>query len=692
MACCLGILVGALAAAATWFLLPPPKPMISTQLHIPPGSPFLFKTAEPTQDLQNHQRAQAVMVKSRLVLGGVLRDPKVAALPVLADKDDPLEWLTEQVKVDFTLAPEVMRISMQGHETDQLVDLVNAIRKTYLREVVERERSLRHLRLTRLGELRLKHDEQFQRIREGQREIEEKAGGRDARVRGHLNAFVQQYLGQAERELLQTRSDLRKAKIELEALKAKEAMFSELKVSEADVEEAVAKDAKVQALEAEVARRQGLLRETIARSAKKEASGAARGSRARLADARNDLEAQRRSLRPEIIRRLRERARSDLRTGIIILQGRIATLQKYDVELDDEVKTLRKRLVDLVKQGGRLEANLEDAGSLTEMLKKITDEEQKLKVELEAPSRVHVLEEAFVLRGNVKTRQALMAGLAGLGGLALVFLVVAWLQYRARLIDTVDEVAGGLGMRIVGTLPEASRRGRRVVVKGSAEEAVAHSVLTESVDAARSTLLFMAQQEHLKVFLVTSAFSREGKTSLVSHLAVSLARAGRKTLLIDGDLRNPTVHRLFQLPSDVGFSEILRGEVEPTGATQPTGLGELSVIPAGRFDTKAIRALAQGRAGEVLAALRGQYDFILIDSSPVLPVADALLIGQHADGALLSILRNVSRMPAVYATSQRIETMGIRMIGVIMNGVQGELYGSLYPYMTKAKTVVEATT
>src|SRR5205823_4998314 len=148
----------------------------------------------------------------------------------------------------------------------------------------------------------------------------------------------------------------------------------------------------------------------------------------------------------------------------------------------------------------------------------------------------------------------------------------------------------------------------------------------------------------VQVVMVTSALPGEGKTSLSTHLAISLARAGFNTLLIDGDLRRPAVHRLFDAEVGPGFNELLRGEVGLAAVTRPTLVPGLSLIPAGQWSPHSTQALSQDGTGTLLKPLRSQYDFIIVDSSPILPVVDPLLLGQHADAVLFSILHDVSRL------------------------------------------------
>ncbi len=168
-----------------------------------------------------------------------------------------------------------------------------------------------------------------------------------------------------------------------------------------------------------------------------------------------------------------------------------------------------------------------------------------------------------------------------------------------------------------------------------------HNRLTESVDAIRTTLLSAARYDALRRIMVTSAVGGEGKTLLSCHLAVSLARAGYRTLLVDGDLRRPSVHKVFGIELGSGLSELLRREAEPAAVVHPGPLEGLSVLTAGQADHRAVQQLARTSLGDALDQLSEGYEFVVIDSAPVLPVADAQLIAQHVDGVVFSVMRNV---------------------------------------------------
>ena len=143
----------------------------------------------------------------------------------------------------------------------------------------------------------------------------------------------------------------------------------------------------------------------------------------------------------------------------------------------------------------------------------------------------------------------------------------------------------------------------------------------------------------------------EGKTSLSTYLATSLARSGMRTLLIDADLRSPSIHRLYDLPAAAGLSEVLRGEVEwPMRSVRPP-LPTCTSWPPG--DATGRPSACSRRAASVLSSneLKERFDFVIVDSSPILPVADGLIIAQHVDAVLFSIFRDVSSKTKVPAAS-----------------------------------------
>jgi capsular exopolysaccharide synthesis family protein len=200
-----------------------------------------------------------------------------------------------------------------------------------------------------------------------------------------------------------------------------------------------------------------------------------------------------------------------------------------------------------------------------------------------------------------------------------------------------------------------------------------HGLLAESVDSIRATLIHTTLVDSPRVVLVTSADACEGKTTVASQLAASLARCGKRTLLVDGDLRHPAAHRIFELPQEPGLCELLRRQIDGEAAVHPTLSPNLWVMPAGRCDVHSVQALSGDSLAQAASAWRSHYEFVIIDSAPVLKVADPLLFGQHVDTTILSVLRDVSQTPRVFEASERLRSVGISVLGAVVNGVNEQV-------------------
>jgi len=197
-------------------------------------------------------------------------------------------------------------------------------------------------------------------------------------------------------------------------------------------------------------------------------------------------------------------------------------------------------------------------------------------------------------------------------------------------------------------------------------------------------LLHASRVNSTRAVMITSAMKGEGKTSLAAHLATSLARAGRKTLLIDCDLRRPRLHQLFDVARLPGLCELLRGEAEVNDVIRPTPADDLNMIPAGHCDGIALQAIAQDGFREILTLLKKRYDFIIIDSAPVLPVVDTMLLSQQVDAVLFSIMRDVSRVPHVHAAHERLASLGVKMLGAVVSAAERRDYMHMYDYEYQA--------
>jgi capsular exopolysaccharide synthesis family protein len=189
--------------------------------------------------------------------------------------------------------------------------------------------------------------------------------------------------------------------------------------------------------------------------------------------------------------------------------------------------------------------------------------------------------------------------------------------------------------------------------------------------------------------LITSAIGGEGKTTLAAQLAARCGSAGMSTLLIDADLHRAGLCKLLDVPEGIGLSDVLKEEATTDDAVIPVQGGTFYLLPAGTpiQDTpiQDTSRVFQGRQlGLLITRLRQKYDLIIIDSPPVRPVPDALILGRWADGAVLAARYDISRFPQVERARRQLDNAGIAIMGTVINGMRSsDSYYGRYSFSRK---------
>jgi polysaccharide biosynthesis transport protein len=672
----LGVLGSTLAAALAWCLVPPTNYTAESLLLVEAAQPTLIAaTKEYRSDPETDRLTQVALIKS-WVLSKVVVQPEVAELNVIKKQRDPAEWLERQIKAEFK--GKILSLALSTDNRTEVTTLVKAVTRTYIDEVANKEKLQRLDRNASLEAHYDKLDKQLESKRKLLRGLSTSVGSKDKQSLSMQQRLAVSRQSIAEEELLRTQSDLKRAMAELKVLQNREQKKDAADLPEAvapeevpDVEKAIQNDPEVQKLlqieeqlEALIARNRRVARDPgdpSIRNPLRDLAATRKQRRALVSRLRSELQAPRGAAPPEV----RQKAESSLAS----LQDQIEVMAGLEKDLREEVGKFSGDTQKLDSQAMEMESIQAEIKSAEEMAKLIGGELEVLKIELQAPDRVRLIKEAKAPLAMDASRQFNLTGMAAGGAFGAIILLISFWEFRAQRIGSLDEVTHGLGIRVVGTVPVKPRSISSALPNPeSLREQLWQHQLMESVDATRVMLTHAARVDSLRVLLVTSAVGGEGKTSLASHLATSLARSGQRTLLIDGDLRRPMVHRLYDQPPGPGFSELLRGELGAEDVIRATSLNNLWVIPAGEYSEHALSVLAQPRSRNLFDQLRGQFDFIVVDSAPVLPVADTLLLAQHVDGALFSILRDVSQVPRVHAAHARIAALGVPILGAVLSG------------------------
>ncbi len=256
-------------------------------------------------------------------------------------------------------------------------------------------------------------------------------------------------------------------------------------------------------------------------------------------------------------------------------------------------------------------------------------------------------------------------------------------KQAGRILDPSD-LPSKARLNVIGLVPPLPKNRARLGLTSAAQQRSQMDVerFIQSLDQLRVIICGRGDSNGRlrRSLLITSAGENEGKSTLAAQLAERSVNAGLLTLLIDADLRNPTLSRMFDRPDSVGLANVLRGELlaeEAIGVVAEAG--GFHFLPAGLVRDDLSRLLQSDRLGRLLESARESFDLVLVDSPPVLPVADALTIGQWVDGAIITVRHKVSRLPLVERATRQLASVGISIVGAVVSGVKDRhapYYGS----------------
>ena len=284
-----------------------------------------------------------------------------------------------------------------------------------------------------------------------------------------------------------------------------------------------------------------------------------------------------------------------------------------------------------------------------------------------------------------KPVQDALLGLAvGLAlGLAVAFLLNS-LDDRLTSKESAEHVGGGPVLAMTPVVASWRRQTQKPVVVSLTEPT---SPAAESYRSLRTSLQFVRQEQQLRSLVVTSPGVGDGKTSTLANLGVVFAQAGERVVLVSCDLRRPRIGEFFELDEQAGLTSVLAGQRTLEEVILPVpGIDRLSLLPAGPVPPNPAELLNSASAQKIFARLRDDFDLVLIDSPPVLPVTDAAILSQHADATLMLAAAGQTRRGDLRRAVEKLDQVGATILGIVLNKVtrhSGRNYGYGYSYTYK---------
>lgn len=296
-------------------------------------------------------------------------------------------------------------------------------------------------------------------------------------------------------------------------------------------------------------------------------------------------------------------------------------------------------------------------------------------------NNVRIIDPAIVPEFPVKPKKGVNLILGLLGGITIGLLSAFLVEMLDQSVRSQDDVEQKLGQPFLGLIPQT------IVKPGKGHEPLLSETLSLTSEAFRNlrTMVdFAGVGGKGKVILVTSSVQGEGKTYVASNLAVTFAQLGENVLLLDGDLRRPSVHRSFGLSSEKGLSDFLvsgRHAEEALQSVVASDIPGLAVMPCGPRPPNPSELLNTPRLGALIAWARERYDRIVVDCTPMFPINDTLLWGRHVGSAVFVVRYGATHYPLIRNACQKLQSANIKVLGVALNAARaGSLSYSSYGY------------
>ncbi|MCA9217794.1 MAG: CpsD/CapB family tyrosine-protein kinase, partial [Planctomycetales bacterium] len=258
--------------------------------------------------------------------------------------------------------------------------------------------------------------------------------------------------------------------------------------------------------------------------------------------------------------------------------------------------------------------------------------------------------------------------------------MAVYIELRDKSFRSRADVQSRLGVRVLAQVPRFANTVQRNLDSDEPGNLMSPMLCTyhqpgslqsEAFRSLRTALLFNPQTTNLRVLQVTSPSPGDGASTIAANLAISIAQLGRRVLLIDADLHRPQQHGLFDVTAEQGLASVITNGISASDAICETKVSGLSLLPAGPQHGSVSELFTSPQFKELLDSLRDEYDYVLLDTEPLLVVSDPCVIASQVDGVLLGLSPTKDSRWRAERASEILATIGVQPIGAVINGVTG---------------------
>jgi polysaccharide biosynthesis transport protein len=718
-----GLLIGSGLAYAAYSLMPAKYESVALLL-VSSSPPSIASQNDMTRgrtEFSTYIKTNAQLIKQEFVLNSALNDTKyrISDLSTLKEQKDPIRYLDEKLQVNYSEGSEVVKISLEGDRPEEIRKIVDAVKDAFFREVVQKELTQKAVLKQKVEEARTTLETQMRgkpgflpevkvaasqpvaprqmpsampmvggntsAVAPGNDPIQQATAivpappgaitsaisGLDSDVvrKARFNSLMERYTKYDVYLVQDFPRLIKQGQGNIEVIKKQLEKFQN-QAPPPELLAAVERDPEVMQKKAEAKRLQEDYKYLL------NVANNPNSERIERMKAKAD------SVEAEAQKLIQDKAKL-LDAGSRRGEGDRLTRQLENAErtvrqLEEEERVTRKMLEDVKKELAEMppEIRKEEAKKPLvdpvatdllmhdDMYRRLTSQLIGLDLELKSPPRVQPLQAASSPSQKDTKKQIIATVGAGLMGFVLMAVGVIALESRARRISSLSELTGNVTTPVVGVLPWSPDS------EGD-QDPLKRADLVEAVDKLRGQVVQSYLNRGLGIFTITSPLGDEGKAYTAFHLAKSLTESGTRTLLVDFDLREPSLHKLAGMENSEGLCELLRGDLTPNEAQIVLPCG-MSFVPAGKWSEEARRAAVSGMIDTLLKHWRKEFDCIILHGHALLTVAESVEVARRSEVVLLCTLYRETRLPLLKRATDRLATMDVQHSAIVYLGASSQ--------------------
>lgn len=630
-----------LVLGLAYFLLATPVYRISSEIIVEKINPLEKDQRVDSQETENFLNTQIEVIKSNNVLRLASGSDKFENAKIWEGTKRPVDWLKRELSVEVGKKSSVITVSLEAEKPyrDEAVDVVSAVVEAYksTQKQLKKERTEEVLEILKTNRV------------DSETRLSEK--------REELFKFQQQYntlsleggdKSNLTMQRLQSLSDALTAS-QLESINLKtsfESAARSLGLEPDDVKEGSTGGVMLSAQDEELLR----------------------GELFALRQKRQELARTYLPDHPQL-RQLESRINQLNLAWVVSSKGRWQASERRQQELQRSFEEQQKSVMQMNAAAGQYAAIKQEIDRLQAEMKRINDNISDATAKLEAGAlNIQISEDANYEDKPVWPRGSRVLVIAALAGLAIGCGLGVAREWTAPKLRSAADVRSSLGVPVFGAIPRKPGV-QSPEALGWAVHLDPSSEVAEGFRAVRTSLQFGLPENESKTILITSPTPQDGRSTVVSNLAIALAKAGKRVLVVDADFRNPAQHRIFGVSDEKGFSTMLqRGEVDER-AIRRTTVDKLFVLPAGPLPRNPSELLNSASLTDVLIQLAKDFDHLVIDSPAVSKVNDARIVGASCDATLLVLKSEQAGRKEVEDARDGLASVGARLVGAVLNEV-----------------------